>query len=54
MYRRLLRCCFTLDDIAVYLSGDVSVDWEELWAELYQPGPWSSKLWLNTTEYGRC
>lgn len=35
MYRRLLRCCFTLDDIAVYLSGDVSVDWEELWAELY-------------------
>lgn len=35
LYRRLLRCCLTLDDIAVYLSGDVSVDWEELWAELY-------------------
>lgn len=36
------------------LSGDVSVDWEELWAGLYQPSPWSSKLWLNTTEYGMC
>lgn len=40
--------------IAGCLSGDVSVDREELWAGLYQPSPWSSKLWLNTTEYGMC
>lgn len=38
--------------IAGYLSGNVSVDWEELWAELYQPSPWSSKLRLNTAEHG--
>lgn len=37
---------------AGYLSGHVSVDWEELWAELYQPGPWSSQLRLNPTEHG--